>query len=314
MDAFLIKKDDALLDYWTPGKLDLAEVTSYFQKNYRVENLFEQGRHITGILHEEDETYFLKLATSPGISILTQNEAEWNKSVSTQASKTDTITIPHVYEAGYFQKKFFYYISEYLQGELLCSHTDTRNQSALLPEFENIVQAAELVTTFSFVPSESNLYAKSENHTSYFKDRALRWLNGIPEQIRSDYRVTELTGVVDSGAGSLDKRTRHGDFTPWHMMKLGGGKLGLIDGEHALPHGVEYYDIAYFIQRVFVVLQNPDVAKQMVVLLLSKGYDKEKLRTVLAARGVGGYLDVSLSGPEADFSLANEFQNFVKTL
>lgn len=94
------------------------------------------------------------------------------------------------------------------------------------------------------------------------------------------------------------------------MIKLPDKKIGLIDGEHSLANGVEGYDICYFIQRVFSVLKNPYIAESIYSELLARGYKTDKLRTVLAARAIGGFLDESLRD-EPDYTVADNFKDWV---
>lgn len=96
-------------------------------------------------------------------------------------------------------------------------------------------------------------------------------------------------------------------------MKLKGGQLGLIDGEHAKVNGVEYYDIGYFIQRVFSILQNPNFADNMLSLLIKSDYDVDKLQVILAARGIGGFLDESLN-MSPSYATSNKFSSWVISL
>ncbi|KKP92356.1 MAG: UDP-N-acetylmuramyl pentapeptide phosphotransferase/UDP-N-acetylglucosamine-1-phosphate transferase [Parcubacteria group bacterium GW2011_GWA2_36_10] len=85
----------------------------------------------------------------------------------------------------------------------------------------------------------------------------------------------------------------------------GSGKLGLIDGEHAKADSVEGYDIGYLIQRVFSVLKSTKLAEQIFQKLIKRQYSVEKLRVILAARAIGGFLDdkyalkakISIMGP-----------------
>ena len=94
------------------------------------------------------------------------------------------------------------------------------------------------------------------------------------------------------------------------MIKLESGQIGLIDGEHAMQNGLELYDIGYFIQRVFSVLKNPKLAKDILDLLKNKKYNIQKLKCVLAARAIGGFLDESLA-PKPDYSYTDKFKEWV---
>ena len=109
---------------------------------------------------------------------------------------------------------------------------------------------------------------------------------------------------------SLEKRPRHGDFTPWHLFKVKDKVLVLIDGEHAMKNGVEYYDIGYFMQRIFSVLQNRTFTEDILKQLRKRNYNLDKLRTVLAARAIGGFLDESLTG-NPNYLKCNEFKEWV---
>ena len=97
------------------------------------------------------------------------------------------------------------------------------------------------------------------------------------------------------------------------MIILKNNKLGLIDGEHAMSQGVEGYDICYLIQRLFSVLKNKKIARELYSILLKKNYSKEKLQVMLCARVIGGFLDESLS-PSPNFEIAEEFKNWVLNL
>lgn len=107
----------------------------------------------------------------------------------------------------------------------------------------------------------------------------------------------------------MKNQSRHGDFAPWHLIKLNTNQLALIDGEHARSNGVEYYDIAYFIQRVFSVLGNQLLSKQILSLLLKRNYNLQKLKVILASRAIGGFLDESLKS-RPNYQIANQFKSW----
>ncbi len=116
--------------------------------------------------------------------------------------------------------------------------------------------------------------------------------------------------IVKRGYSNLEKRPRHGDFTPWHMFELKDSVIGLIDGEHAMKNGVEYYDVGYFIQRIYSVLQNQTFAEDIFNLLRKKNYNLDKLRVILAARAIGGFLDEYLTG-KPNYVKSNKFKEWV---
>ena len=89
--------------------------------------------------------------------------------------------------------------------------------------------------------------------------------------------------------------------------------MGLFDAEHASSYGVEYYDIAYFIQRVFSVLENEELAQKILVRVLEKNYLRNNLKIVLAARVIGGFLDESLT-PFPNYHQAYRFKDWAINL
>lgn len=97
------------------------------------------------------------------------------------------------------------------------------------------------------------------------------------------------------------------------QILLPNKQLGLIDGEHAHSFGVENYDICYFIQRVYSILKDEKLASKIFHKLLSRGYDKSKLRTVLLSRAIGGFLDESFK-PVPDYQTASEFASRVQVI
>ena len=76
---------------------------------------------------------------------------------------------------------------------------------------------------------------------------------------------------------------------------------------------VELYDIGYFIQRVFAVLQNPQLAERILNMLKGKKYEIEKLIIILAARTIGGFLDESLTS-SPNYFYADKFKRWTISL
>ena len=73
-------------------------------------------------------TYFLKLSTSEGISIVTRNEYEWNNYFNNYSSDS-RFRVPKNYESGLYDSKYFYMITDYFDGELICAVDSTYEQS-----------------------------------------------------------------------------------------------------------------------------------------------------------------------------------------
>lgn len=292
--SFKIYKGKKILDYRSGENLDLETVRDYFQKNYNVIKIWQGARHILGLLEKDGIEYFLKLSTSEGISIVTENEYKWNNFFHKNLLNRN-FTVPQNYQKGFFKKKYYYLITDYLKGKLL----DSVGKYIL-----QIINLSELI---------QKLPGKQDEYKNRFISKAKAWFDDIPIVIRQRYKIEKLLGVVETEPLGLLGKPRHGDFAPWHIIKLTDGKLGLIDGEHFLASGVENYDICYFIQRVFSVSKMPDIAKRIYSELLKRGYNVSKLKPVLSSRAIGGFLDESLAD-NPDYKFAKKFMDWVLSL
>lgn len=301
LNSFKVRVGSKTFDYRLGENLDLKNIKDFFEKNYQVKKLWQGSRHVLGVLTKDSKTYFLKLSTSKGISIVTKNEYGWNNYFNKYFPKNSVYTVPGNYDRGIYEKKYFYLITDYFEGELLCG--TNRDADCLIQHIPRVILLGELIQRLPKNEFESGQKIKFINKTK-------NWFNDIPVDVRKKFDVFELLNIVEEGINDLSLKPRHGDFTPWHMIKLNDGKLGLIDGEHALPDGVEDYDICYFIQRVFSVLKNPRVAQSIYSKLPDKGYKVNRLKTVLAARAIGGFLDESLK-EKPDYKFANNFKDWV---
>lgn len=301
LNSFKVRIGSKTFDYRLGENLDHKNIKDFFEKNYQVKKLWSGSRHVLGVLTKDSKTYFLKLSTSKGISIVTKTEYNWNDYFNEYFPKNSAYTVPRNYASGIYEKKYFYLITDYFEGELLCDANG--DADCLIQYIPQIILLAELIQKLPKNEFRSGQKIKFINKTR-------NWFNDIPVDVRKKFDVFELLNIVEEGINNLSPKFRHGDFTPWHMIKLDDGKLGLIDGEHALPDGVENYDICYFIQRVFSVLKNPRVAQSIYSKLLDRGYKVNKLKTVLAARAIGGFLDESLK-EKPDYQFAKRFKDWI---
>ncbi|MDD5146998.1 MAG: hypothetical protein PHV63_00400 [Candidatus Daviesbacteria bacterium] len=301
LNSFKVRAGNKILDYRLGEKLNLNQVKLFFQKNYQVKKLWNGSRHVLGILTRNNVDYFLKLSTSEGISIFTKNEHKWNDYFN-EYTKVNNYLVPKNHGRGYFQKKYFYLITDYFDGKLICEINGDVNN--LVVHIDDIILLSELIQKMPVVESDYRMR---------FINKVNSWFNDIPSSICKRYKVKTLLDIAEKGVDGLSSKPRHGDFTPWHIIKLFDHRLGLIDGEHFLPDGVENYDICFFIQRVFSVLKNPIVARNIYSQLLIKGYKKNKLKTVLAARAIGGFLDESLI-EKSEYNFASRFKDWVMQL
>ena len=309
MKAFEIKVDGKSLDYRVPHKLDLDDVRRFFEKRYEVVKIWQGGRHVLLDVKKDGRNLFLKLATSEGISAVTKVEYDWNNAFNGQIDRKLQFWVPKNVEYGFFKSKLFYIVTDKFEGELISDWPKTKQADEVLGTIGKIIDLCEFIQGLKFENLSERFYG-GQNYQDFFITKAKAWLDSIPFDVKNTYDLENLFKVVKASARNLEKRPRHGDFAPWHIFLLAQGKLGLIDGEHALAGGVENYDICYFIQRVFSVLEAPDAAVRIFDELLRRGYKVEKLRTILAARAIGGFLDESL-GLSPNYLFADKFKNWI---
>lgn len=308
LKAFQIIVSGKTLDYRLGKKLNLDQVKAFFKKKYQVRKIWSGGRHVLGILEKDNKELFLKLATTEGISAVTRNEYNWNEQFNRLISrKVSNFRVPKNRDCGVYEDKLFYLITDKFTGELLTEKPQKMKMSVVFLNYiPSIIKFSELIQQLEIHLSDQ----EDLDYQKVFWEKTNSWYNDIPDNIKEKYRVGDLLKIVEEGVHILQKRARHGDFTPWHLFKLKGGQFGLIDGEHAMKNGVEYYDIGYFIQRVFSILQNPGLAKKILSMLVDRKYNIEKLKVILASRGIGGFLDASLT-PDPDYEFSESFKNWI---
>lgn len=290
MKAFEIEVKGRKLDYRVGKKLDLKKIKNFLENKYKVISLRQAERHVIGVVKKNSKEFFLKLATSEGISYLTKAEYEWNNQFNIENPReTSNYWVPQNFDSGIYQDNLFYLITDKFEGQLLAERPEKLTSKLLVEQLPIVIEFSELIQGLNI-----NIPEREHAHQEFFKTKVLGWYQAIPENVRKDYKINNLLKIVAASYQKLERKTRHGDFTPWHLFSLEKGRIGLIDGEHAMRNGVEYYDAAYLIQRVFCVLENPHLAKNILSLLDNRKYNLQKLKTVLAARGIGGFLDESL--------------------
>ncbi|MGA2967746.1 MAG: phosphotransferase [Candidatus Levyibacteriota bacterium] len=310
MKAFEVNINGRILNYRNSRDLDLKDVEDFFAKKYQVVKIRQVKRHVVGILEKDGRKLFLKLAPTEGISAVTQNEYQWNGQFNKLVNRDSKFCVPQNFESGFYKDNLFYLVTDYFDGELYVkTPSKNENPGLVANDISRIIDFAELVQD---LPVDEFSLEDNENYLERNFRKVESWFYDIPKEIVEKFAVEKLMGFVGKNYPNLERRTRHGDFTPWHMFKLENGKIGLFDGERAMRNGVEYYDVAYFIQRVFSVLENQNFAKAIFSLLKERNYDLEKLRVVLVSRAIGGFLDESLK-EKPNYKIAEEFKTWTLT-
>lgn len=298
MKAFQVKIKGQFLDYRIGKKLNLNEIKKFFEeKGYNITKFIPQQRHVCAILSlpTQQDNLFLKLSTAKGISIVTENEAAWNDFVSAR------LPVPRNLDRGYYKNDYFYIITNHIDGPLA-------TYEVAEVKIDEIITLSEKIFSLKIPLLPADIYNPGKNHQEKFINKVKSHFESIPQEVKQKYQLEKSLQLIGVGALILECRPRHGDFAPWHLLST--SHFSLIDGEHAMSQSVEYYDIGYFIQRVFSVWKKPDLAKRVYHKLMKRNYDREKLKTILLARSIGGFLDESLN-PTPDYKIHEEFKSWV---
>lgn len=305
MQAFKIKKGNNVFDYRKSEVLDLDEVRRDFSKKFNVLDIRQPGRHVILTISKGGQEYILKLASTEGIGVRTEVEARWNNEFNKHSNSVN-FRVPKNIDEGYYNG-LYYLITEKFFGTHLSTLRGGINK--ISNHIEEIVGFANHIQNLPLdIPNNDLIDAP--NAQEWFVKKTKNWYESVSPLVIRDYGVDKLLEIVENGSGKLLEKPRHGDYTPWHIMSLGENKLALIDGEHAHSHGVEHYDIAYFLQRVFAVIDRRDQTEEVLNNLKETNVDINKLKIVLTSRAIGGYLDEFLS-PVPNYEKAKEFSDFV---
>ena len=309
MKAFDINVDGKILDYRKSEVLNINDIKKNFEKKYKVKKIWQGGRHVLGALQKDNTNVFLKLSTTQGVGAVTQIDYNWNRQFNDIVSRNTDFWVPQNIEKGLYKNKLFYMIIEYFNGKLYAKRPKKGKVERILKQdLGKIIEFSEVIQNLNIDPLSVK---DKQNYQEYFLEKTKSWFNAVPKKIIKEYKVNQVFELAEKGYNKLERKTRHGDFTPWHIIKLPNGKVGLIDGEHAMRNGVEYYDIGYLIQRIYSVLENPQFAKELFELLIKRNYDLEKLKVILASRAIGGFCDESLISKNPNFPRANKFGQWV---
>lgn len=310
--AFQITHNGKTYDYRTPAILDIKDVAEFFKGlGYTILNLKQVSRHVVGELYKNNEEFFLKLSTTPGISIVTQREAAWNEVFNATAPRDTTrFRVPQNKETGYYLGDLFYIITDMFRGKFFAdSPNKGQDLSLLSSHLSDQIDFALFIMNLQVKESAVQKISEPGSHTEYFLKKTDAWFDAVPEKVREENDLQKLLDIVRNGAHTLKPSLRHGDFTPWHTILLDNGEIGLIDGEHAMVNGIEIYDLVYLMERIYHVLDRPDIAYELVRKLHDAKIDMKKLQTVACARAIGGFLDTSLH-PKPDYTAIRKFMEY----
>ena len=320
-----MKKDKLNIDSFTnkEGKnyrksemLDKAEIEKYFsKKGYTVIELQQIWRHVHGKLKKDNKIFFLKMASTSDIGERTRNETMWNNQIGSLIEKAgvDYFDVPHIYETGEYNDKF-YYIASHHGGDMLASKNPPTTES-LEKWIDKIVKSN--IFFLSLQREDLNFHRDKDSIISqdkwdeYFQ-RVQSWLEEVKE-----HQLQEIFNEVKNLKNTFEPSVNHGDFVPWHLIQE-GEKFILIDGEHASTQSPKYYDVCYFYHRLYTSAKNPELAKTYLAKFRSHLSEEEKnifdvsIRPILATRIIGGFWDAKTDGLE-DVTFHNKLrEEFLK--
>ncbi|KPJ70886.1 hypothetical protein AMJ51_00690 [Microgenomates bacterium DG_75] len=276
-------------------KIPLDSVTDFLKKKgYKVVKIERLWRHVTAVVEKDSQQLFFKMATTIKTGKMTENEFNWNEKTGSQLSSKTPFLVPKNIEKGFFQKKLFFFISDYFGNQTLANQYPPKTKQ-LNKWILKIARATYLINQIDCQPKDEQ---KTKSVGGYLITSASEWASQV------SFDVQPLLTIIKNSRQRIKKCWNHGDFVPWHMYVLKNGKFGLVDAEHG-GCGLRYYDAAYFYVRVRQSLGESDLAKKFLLSFrdLLTHDDKQNflndLRPILAQRLMGDFWGASI-GPKAE--------------
>jgi len=287
-------------DHRTAASLDLQKVTAYFEKlGYEVKNISQKWRNVHALIQKKETKYFLKLASTEGISSRLINEIAFNEQLNIELEKRtmDSFLAPKIIDKGNYEK-LSYYIAEYLSYPLLW---DKQTRAGELPN--KIKEVAKL--NLNLLAIDSLKLPRDEEFTSVsLNDRVNRYFskwNDFYSDVK-EFDLAETMETLKEITKTFKPALNHCDFTPWHLLNA-ENKLILVDSEHASNYNPKYYDVVHFFHRMYTTGGSESIAKQYINTfrnelpdVATKNEFDQMMRPILAARIIGGFWDTKAEG------------------
>lgn len=298
--------------YLKAEKINLEEVKDFF-KNQGFEVIFldQLRRHVHGKLRKNKKNFFLKLSSTGKIGIKTENENFWNKNISHLLKDLDSIKIPHIYETGKLEDRF-YYLSEFCEGDLLATK--------IPPNLKNLKKWLDKIVELNIILLQSKNIKLKKDENINEKEVSNNYVNDIKQRYEDvkEYGLKEFFEEVELLKNNFIPKINHGDFVPWHFIE-DKNTITLIDAEHASSYLPKYYDVCYFYERLYARGESPELAKEYLRKIKNSLPEKEKnnfdkeLRPVLASRIIIGIRDLVILDNITDVSLYDKLkEDFLK--
>ncbi len=201
MDAFKVQKNGKLLDYRVGETLDLKSVKSFLQKNYKVIRLWQGCRHVLGKVRDEYREYFIKMATTPGISARLETERIWCEEFN-KLSINEYYLVPKFYEGGYYKGLYYILIEEYTGPQIAAID---QKYNFIGQYINQIIDFSEFIQDLPLkIPINDAI--QSPNHQEWFVEKTKSWLDTIPGEIIKRYKLEQLFDLVKEGANNLSEK------------------------------------------------------------------------------------------------------------
>lgn len=296
LDTSIFTRTDGK-NYRLPKKLSLEEVKTFLEEaGYKVSFLEQQYRHVHGLVLKDKKKFFLKLATTKDISERNYNEYIWNTKVGEIIEETNFkyLTVPKIWEYGYFEEDLFYYLSEFYENNFV-STKYPMNKLGIESQLYIIAKISVFLTQIqpSFIlPRDAVELGKHDQRNLYllFYDQDLKLIQHLQELNLDNILEMEIS-LRDNYNPSL----AHGDYVPWHLFVNTTENLVLIDSEQGSTKLPRYFDIVYMFTRIYGRLNDPILAKKflhicrdMLPTCLQKNF-YEELKPLIASRVIDSF-------------------------
>ena len=135
-------------------KIPLDSVTDFLKKKgYKVVKIERLWRHVTAVVEKDSQQLFFKMATTIKTGKMTENEFNWNEKTGSQLSSKTPFLVPKNIEKGFFQKKLFFFISDYFGNQTLANQypPKTKQLNKWIPK---IARAVYLINQIDCQPKD----------------------------------------------------------------------------------------------------------------------------------------------------------------
>lgn len=292
--------------------LNLEDVARHMEsKGYKVQNLEQIWRHVTGLIKFENEKLFLKMASTKEIGVRTMNEKCFNENANTIWKKyLNFFKVPKIFDEGVYNGNYWF-VSEYIFGKQMSGDSPKRREMT-----DKDLRQASLMAKNILDLTDYCLLPKDKEHLKHlWADRIQNISKLWSKEVK--YNTNNLLRFIEERRNDIEVSMSHGDFTPWHIMNTKKDEYFLVDSEASQSGGLRHYDAAYFYHRVYTNLKQPEIAESFLEkykdVLSWTEKDELAFAPVLASRIMGGFFEAEGDGIATNFELNQELENKLLT-